>query len=275
MKKIEQKEIKDFYGSIYSFLRQTDEKWLTAYFVNEMDFIEFLQDEDVHVLAYRNDEGQICCALILNESSILTAAFDDHATHEQYSTALQDTEDLLRQMHYVFVGYGEGYYSYGIYSSDTKKDPFGEYLKQNGWIKESVSYDVKHDLKALLKQYRPGKYPVRKADVHLLPERIQADHLRFAADDCYVCTDDTGEIVGYAFANRDTCTLDLICPLSKKYRESIDIRHALFFAVAEDWAENGASWLIQKKADQLEVQRIPYAFEICGTYESLSGRIKA
>ena len=52
-------------------------------------------------------------------------------------------EALLKAQHYTGIYYGEGYYSYGVFSGETG-NPFGAFLKKNGFAVESVFYDIHH-----------------------------------------------------------------------------------------------------------------------------------
>ena len=82
MNRIDRNGCPDLLEKIYHFLETTDRKWIQAYFADEADFKEFLEDEENHILAYTNDHNALCCVMIINESAILTTAFSKEAESE-------------------------------------------------------------------------------------------------------------------------------------------------------------------------------------------------
>lgn len=143
MKLINKNELSDRFHEIVSFLKSYDEKWLRFYFKDENELLNLLlEDEDIRMLVKRNEKNEIRTLVILNENAVMTAVFSEETENERsYSDALRAIDTLVKDLGYLCIYYGEGYYSYGVYSKD-RKNPFGEFLKQNGFAVESVCYDI-------------------------------------------------------------------------------------------------------------------------------------
>ena len=143
MELIRRNETEGCFQEIYAFLKSYDEKWLRFYFKDENELLNLLlEDEDIRLLEQRNEMGELCSLVLLNENAIMTAVFSPEAENEQsYSDTLRAIGALVKELGYQCICYGEGYYSYGVYSGESK-NPFGEYLKQNGFEVESVCYDI-------------------------------------------------------------------------------------------------------------------------------------
>ena len=145
MKQMSQNELSNLFHELLSFLMNYDEKWIRFYFADELEFFCFLSDdEDLRLLTGHNAQNEICSLIVLCENAILTAVFSPDAENEDaYTAALSDMEALLKAQHYTGIYYGEGYYSYGVFSGETE-NPFGAFLKKNGFAVESVFYDIHH-----------------------------------------------------------------------------------------------------------------------------------
>lgn len=143
MKLINKNELSDRFHEIVSFIKSFDEKWLRFYFTDEKDLLSLLlEDEDIRLLEQRNEKGEICRLVLLNENAVMTTVFSPETENEQsYSDTLRAIDALVKELGYLCIYYGEGYYSYGVYSKENK-NPFGEFLKQNGFAVESVCYDI-------------------------------------------------------------------------------------------------------------------------------------
>ena len=154
MKSLSRTELQTIFREIYSFLIAFDEKWIKYYFADELDLVCFLmEDEDIHLLLDRNEKDEICSVIILCENSILTAAFSPDAENEEsYSSALRDVESLVKAQHYISIYFGEGDHSYGVFSGETE-NPFGAFLKKNGFQVESVFYDIRHTASGTVEEH--------------------------------------------------------------------------------------------------------------------------
>ena len=260
---------------LYAFLDEADHKWTTAFLTGEAEFAFLLaDDDDVQALAYRDAEGALCCAVILEECAILTAAFAGEATPETFATVLADVETAVGSRGYADIWYGAGNDSFGVYSREGEENAFGSFLKQNGFVLESVSYDVKHDTSSIRCE-EPGICRVEKSGPAALAAYDSAELRRFPGDRCYLAVgEEDGMARGYVLLDPRSCVMDRICIFDKSPARYRAIKRALLAAVAADLRDAGMDELIERNVDQLECQRIPHRFTVCGRYETLVGKCR-
>ena len=297
MKLINQTELSAQFSNIYSFLATFDRKWLKTYFITEEDFIDFLQDDDLHIFAYRNEQNELCCVGIISENSVLTTAFSNDADNEEsYSIFINDAELFLKDSHYMWIYFGSGYYSYGVYVKENNS-PFADFLEKNGFTLENTAYDIKHKVSSMspynehegrkvlktdfdtFKRTEAANRSVPQADSisansissdSISKDLISKDFIRFPEDTCYAVIDtEKKELLSYAFLNPVSYVIDAFITNIKRASSYIDSKKQLFSAIAADLRAKGIDYFIEANVDQLDAQKIKTDFEVCGKYKTL------
>lgn len=133
----DQTESNERYTELYSFLDTFDHKWVDAFFPEVSDFILFPEDNGIRVFVWKNERNEICGAMLMEENAILTAAFSPCAGTEVYSAALGAAESCARELHYTTIWFGDGDYSFGLFSEKDAENGFSDFLKANGFVLES------------------------------------------------------------------------------------------------------------------------------------------
>ncbi len=268
-------------AELYSFLNAADHKWVRTFFANEKEFTALPDDEDFRMLIYQNDRSEICCAVLLLENAILTAAFSDETPEVDYDSVLNDVLSLVRQLGYTCIYYGDGYDSYGLFTGDGDVNAFGDFLKRNGFVVESVDYDMRHETADVKRSGFKG-FHIQKTDQttlgaygeDILPagvrDALDQDFRRFPGDSCFAVFRDADHVIcGYAFLDPQSSVIDQKALFLKKSSDHKSADQELMFAMASELSADHRDTLTELHVDQLASQKIPHRFQVCGKYETL------
>ena len=287
MKALHPNELSKDLREIYSFLDTFAHPWVKRFYPDYEAFTAFLDDEEIHVLAYATDKDDLCCVIILDENAILVSGFSHDAENEEaFSAVLHEIQVLVKDAHFLSIYYGTGSDSFGVYYDEKGKNPFGDFLKQNGFAVESVAYDIRHDTASFCQESLSKKNTVKRvppahlkdfSELNPLESMIDAfkkDLCQHPSDVCYIVVNPEGRIFGYALLDPVSYVIDCFNINEKNPVSYKEAKQALLSAIASELYSAGIQAMIERRVDQVECQKIKHAFEVCGTYESLLWRQK-
>lgn len=283
MRLLNDNELTNEYRNIYSFLEENNFKWIKRYFLGVEEFLDFIDDENVHFLAYKNENNDLCCVGILFENAILIVGFSKDVENEDtFKTMLGDTEKLVSELGYTCVLYGEGYYSYGVYNGD-EENKFDNFLEANGYIVETISYDIRHKVSSIRKsntnkgyevskiKYDVFKNKIKSKDLNSIEKSIMLDFYRYPSDTCYITTKAGEEdVLGYAFLDPKSYVIDHIKIKETTPSSYNEVKEELMIGIANDLNGYGVDSFVEQNVGSTESQKINNEFEVCGKYKTLS-----
>ena len=278
--------IESIKDDMYLFLNKYNRKWLNSYFKSKYEFEEYILDDDVNSIIFTNAEKNICCIGILEENIVVTVCFDNNTkNNESFGKLFNTLEKIVKEEGYSEIYFGESEFSFGLFEPDNEY--LVNYLEAAGYKTQSVNYDVKYSVDSLGKLINSSLFDIKKFNMSELKEiynndekyrkelsTILAYFIRYQDDECFLALSKNEKIIGYAFLDNNSNTIDRIDINEKSVQTRLECEKELLVGIAKYLKEKNKDYLIREYVDQLKTQSISSDFEVCGKYKNVSRGIK-